>query len=47
MQSPRWVYIGRCLDCNAAIYYNEQEEKYSSNSDVPNHQCTWDEEDES
>ena len=40
---PRWTYIGKCNNkqCNASIYYNWQEDKYLSNSTLPDHQCTW------
>lgn len=35
----RRVYLGRCLECNCAMYWNESEEKLVTTSNIPDHQC--------
>lgn len=35
----RRLYLGRCIECNYALYWNEQEERLETSSDLPDHQC--------
>ena len=34
-------YVDKCWECNCAVYYNPEEEKYVTTSNLPDHQCRW------
>ena len=39
----RRTYVGRCVECNAALYYNEQEERLEAVEGLPGclHHYDW------
>lgn len=39
-------YLGKCIECNCSMYWNEDEEKVVATSDLPDHQCSLEEEKE-
>jgi len=44
----RTTYVGRCVECNCALYYNESEERLVAKGGTPGclHHYDWPEEEE-
>ena len=36
----RATYVGKCIDCHCSVYWNEQEEKLVTTSNLEDHQCS-------
>lgn len=39
------IYRENCIDCNCPVYWDDDEEKLISTSDVPDHVCELEDED--